>query len=56
MRITGGVGLKDIVTGTTVVIATNLVAVSIFEVVRKHLQEVEDFDCCFVRERSQWDT
>jgi len=48
MRITGGVGLKDIVTGTTVVIATNLVAVSIFEIVRKYLQEVEDFDCCFV--------
>ena len=51
MRITGGVGLKDIVTGTTVVIAANLVAVSIFEVVRKYLQEVEDFDCCLVRER-----
>jgi hypothetical protein len=48
MRITGGLGLKDIVTGTAVVIATNLVAVSVFEAVRKHLQEVEDFDCCFV--------
>jgi hypothetical protein len=48
MRIIGVVGLKDIVTGTTVVIATNLVAISIFEVVRKHLQEVEDFDCGFV--------
>jgi len=56
MRITCGVGLKDIVTGATVVMATNLVAVSIFEIVRKYLQEVEDFDCCLVRERSQRDT
>jgi hypothetical protein len=40
------------VTGTLIVVAMNLVAVSIFEVVRKYLQEVEYFGCALVRERS----
>jgi hypothetical protein len=43
------------VTGTLVVIATDLVAVSDFKVHREHLQEVEDFDSGLVREGPQWD-
>jgi len=40
--------------GTFIVVATDLVAVSVFEVVRKHLQEVEDFDRSLVGERPKW--
>jgi len=42
------------VTGTIIVVSTNLFAVPDFEVRREDLQEVEYFDCGLVREWSQW--
>ncbi len=45
-------GMNDIVTGTILVIAMNLVAVSVFEVRREDLQEVEYFDNGLIGERS----
>jgi len=43
------------VTGTLVVVATNLFTVPDFKVHREDLQEVEDFDCGIVGDRPQWD-
>jgi hypothetical protein len=41
--------------GTFIVVATDLVAVSVFEVRSEDLKEVEYFDCGLVRDRPQWD-
>jgi hypothetical protein len=42
------------VTGTFIVVATNLSAIPDFKVRREDLQEIEYFDYGLVGERSQW--